>query len=297
MNDKNNELTTVHFDHQLRRDLEEGRITQAEVDAVWAATWDLSPQTPLPVRKTVAAMRETSAGKTPEQAMALMFPMLADFLMTAMTETQGALMRDESKFAHLVAGTEAIVKTMQDLNPLNRRLERIEDAVHSLAETLEKMVAAKAPPADPDRDQSPKGAPQDFDENCICDCPENTNGHTIAEHAQLDEATPDPEQEANKARAGSIGSAWAKPPDQGPLTRWVCPLGDCDYSYIAGKEPAHEELFRCFRHQVRLVHETRVDKTPRNYKCPRPGCDYIYATLSIGQKFHCPYDHEVLIPA
>lgn len=226
----NKDLTILNYDQELRQQIERGEITQSQVDAIWAATWDMSAQTPITVRRAVAAMREVTVGKTPEQAMALMFPMLADFLMTAATETQAALTRDESKFAHLVAGAETIVKTLQAVNPLEHRLERMEAAVDGIGKMLSKGGSNGAYVRRLQRHRQRPGKP---------------------DRAEL---LPDPEQEANEARRKTIGSAWAPDPEQGLLYKYKCPLSECDYAYSGYLPPIEaRSIYVCFKHGMALI--------------------------------------------
>lgn len=108
--------------------LKDGRITQAEVDSLWDKTYFLSAQTPIEVRMWVAKFEQ--AGITISEHDKL--------VLGAVCDLRAALFRDESKFAHLVAGTEVIVKTLQNVNPLVARLDRQEMMVDSLAEQLDR---------------------------------------------------------------------------------------------------------------------------------------------------------------
>jgi hypothetical protein len=109
--------------------LARGLITQREVDRIWQNTEYLSAQTPLEVRIAITKMNDAGYTITPaEQA-----------LMGAVFDMRAALFRDESKFAHLVAGTETIVGELQKVNQLaaildeqKRVMQRLEAGVELL---------------------------------------------------------------------------------------------------------------------------------------------------------------------
>src|SRR5215472_14895726 len=108
--------------------LERGDITQADVDRIWEETSFLSAQTPIEFR--VAVMK---LGKKLDPLMTL--------VLSQMMDIRAAMTKDESKFAHLVAGTETIVKTLQNVNPLVERLRRQEEMIDSLTNQLERTEA------------------------------------------------------------------------------------------------------------------------------------------------------------
>lgn len=111
--------------------LKKGLISQQEVERIWHQTEYLSAQTPIEVRVAVIKMLEAGYAVTPSEQM----------LLSAVLDLRATLYRDESKFAHLVAGTETIVKTLQNVNPLMRHLERQEALIDSLNEQLLQVEA------------------------------------------------------------------------------------------------------------------------------------------------------------
>jgi len=111
--------------------LKDGRITQAEVDRIWGLTEFLSAQTPIELRMMLVRAQEMGIPLTHHEQ-----------LLTALLYDMRALMtKDESKFAHLVAGTEVIVKALQNVNPLVRRLERQEQMIDDLSDQLNRAEA------------------------------------------------------------------------------------------------------------------------------------------------------------
>lgn len=109
--------------------LQEDRITQAEVDNIWEQTSFLSAQTPIEFRRAVIAI----GGDKLDPLMTL--------VLSQMMDIRAAMTKDETKFAHLVAGTETIVKTLKNVNPLVERLKRQEMMIDSLSDQLERAEA------------------------------------------------------------------------------------------------------------------------------------------------------------
>lgn len=172
---------TVNEDHPdkvLARKIASGEVTKQEVERVWDATAYLSAQTPFEVRKAIVDLKaagiEISGGD--------------QIVLSAVLDLRAALYRDESKFAHLVAGTETVVAALQKLNPLQRHLDRQEALISSLTETIERLeekveelveaqkpkedVVGEVPVYDPERplapDESPEQAvPEENIDQCI----------------------------------------------------------------------------------------------------------------------------------
>lgn len=111
--------------------LKQGRITQVEVDKIWEETSFLSAQTPIEFRVAVIKLKGVGQEVDPLTALVL----------SQMMDIRAAMTKDESKFAHLVAGTEVIVKTLKNVNPLIQRLDRQEMMIDSLTELLERAEA------------------------------------------------------------------------------------------------------------------------------------------------------------
>ena len=176
-----NELQELHPDKALALRIERGEVSREEVNRVWAETRDLSAQTPFETRRAVVELRKIGSLNDA-------WPVFFTQMMEMMSQMQGAMTKDESKFAHLIAGAESIVKTMQNLNPLAERLETMTRMMFEMrgeirelrAEREEKKVALEeeVPRAD-----GVRRADVDID---------------------------DEEGRAQQARKDSIGSAWAK---------------------------------------------------------------------------------------
>jgi hypothetical protein len=108
--------------------LESGRITQKQVDEIWRETSFLSAQTPIEFR--VAVMK---LGRKLDPLMTL--------VLSQMMDIRAAMTKDTSTFHHLVAGTETIVKTLQQVNPLKEKLQRQEDLIDALIVQLDRSEA------------------------------------------------------------------------------------------------------------------------------------------------------------
>ena len=112
----------------LPQALKDGRITAKQVDEIWRETSFLSAQTPIEFRVAVLKL-----GRHLDPLMSL--------VLSQMMDIRAAMTKDESKFAHLVAGTETIVKTLQNVNPLMEKLRRQEEIIDSLANQLDRAEA------------------------------------------------------------------------------------------------------------------------------------------------------------
>jgi hypothetical protein len=99
-------------DQQLQLRIQNGEVTKEEVDRVWEATRFLSAQTPFEMRKLVV---DLGGDIKPVEQVTLQ----------AILDLRAYLSRSDSKFAHLVAGTESIVETLQQVNSFALQVERL----------------------------------------------------------------------------------------------------------------------------------------------------------------------------
>jgi len=173
--------------------LKNGLISQAEVDDVWRQTEFLSAQTPIEVRRAVIALKKDGNEVRPVEQV----------LLQVLMDLRASLFRDESKFSHLVAGTETIVDKLQRINEwealvesLKTRLDETNLLVKQLVDqreadrqrnermrkALQILMAEDEPPPPPESDGSAK--PINFDEPYV--------------------AEPEPEEEYDR----HIGSNW-----------------------------------------------------------------------------------------
>lgn len=176
---KDNELSELHPDKQLALRIERGEITQAEVNHVWAETRDLSAQTPFEVRQAVVMLRKCGSLNDA-------WPVFFAQITQMMSEMRGAMVGDHSKFAHLVAGTETVVRELQKVGPFTAALQdlrRDNRGLHAkMDEILKRLDATLPPPPLPE-----------------------------AESDALEAELMDFEKDDEQARKETIGSAWAKP--------------------------------------------------------------------------------------
>jgi hypothetical protein len=228
-------------------------VSQDEIERIWRATEWMSAQTPLEIRQAMLILKENGIPISVTEQM----------LLTVMTDIRAALTKDESKFAHLVAGTESIVSTLQTVNPLKVKLDKVSqdnamlrDQVDGLEAKLD-LVLEKLGVHDGESKLivvEPEGGESDGGES----------NQDIAEHRV---SSPEQLEVAQEKYDARIGSAWAKQPDQGPLYAFVCntvdvrPLGNgaseklpCKYIYQTGRlrpdDPAED--FRCPLHDTPL---------------------------------------------
>jgi hypothetical protein len=181
MAERINELQVLNVDQELALAVKNGDITKEEVERIWQNTTDLSANTPIATRKAVLLMKQAGSF---EKA----WPIFYKEVMRQNSEIMAAFNRDESKFAHLVAGTEAIVKTLQNVNPL---VERLDTMVRMMFDMKREIAELRA-----EREEA-KSAEEEAP---------RADGVRRAADVEIDSE----EQRAEQARKDSIGSAWAK---------------------------------------------------------------------------------------
>ena len=157
-----------------------------DIDRIWRETEWLNAQVPVGLRKIIGLIQTLPPAEQEEQFRAFMIGQLMD--------VRSAITNDESKYAHLVAGTETIVKEMQHAVELSRHIEELREAVDVLGQgmlRLTTMVESFLP-----REQAPVVAEshhvEDYDESEPSDEPSIED------------------RKAEEARSKTIGSAWAK---------------------------------------------------------------------------------------
>jgi len=109
--------------------LERGDITQREVDNIWEQTSFLSAQTPIEFRVAVIKL-----------GLDKLDPLMT-LVLSQMMDIRAAMTKDTSTFHHLVAGTETIVRTLQQVNPLKAKLQRQEDLIDALMTQMDRTEA------------------------------------------------------------------------------------------------------------------------------------------------------------
>src|SRR5215472_7583857 len=99
---------------------------------------DLKKTEPITQENLPAALKD---GRICQQEASITLGPLETFELSVMLDLRALMTKDESKFAHLVAGTETIVKTLQNVNPLMRHLERQEALIDQLSDQLSRTEA------------------------------------------------------------------------------------------------------------------------------------------------------------
>lgn len=191
-----NDLTLLNDDQQLQADIKNGVYSVEQVADIWRQTEDLSPQTNINARREIIALRNAGKGRGPIEAMAVQFPMLVNMLLRATNETQAAMMRDESKFAHLVAGAEVVAKSMEQLGTIAAAYEKIQDKLNDIEAQIADM--------NEDLWRQPKRHWWQFWKYIP-----NWRDHEHEEDVLPQEAIPTDDPRAEEARKRTIGSAWA----------------------------------------------------------------------------------------
>ena len=111
-------------------------LPAAQVKELWAKTSFMSAQAPAATRMAVAQIMALSKDDAPAgfwgrlfgqakpdaSAMEKQWPEFMGLMISQISDIRGAMNRDESKFAHLVAHTDEVVESMRGVAQLNERL-------------------------------------------------------------------------------------------------------------------------------------------------------------------------------
>lgn len=92
---------------------------------LWAQTADLDAQADVQTRLVVSGLRSLANRKAGMAAVAAMMPEFMNFMIASQTKLTGSLLRNESKFAHLVAHTDEIVEAMRKVTQLSEQLDAV----------------------------------------------------------------------------------------------------------------------------------------------------------------------------
>src|SRR5262245_9940243 len=179
----------------------ESDLPQKEIDRIWGLTEFMSAATPAETRLMVVRMIDAGITFTPREL----------FEMAVLMDIRAAMTKDESKFAHLVAGTETIVKTLQNVNPLMRHLERQEQLIDSLSEQLSRTEAK----LDTVMQAMAEGGKLDIKHEVLHGGDEEAEFLAQTAADALDARVAEPTEEEYD---GNVGSAWdPKNPAKGPI--------------------------------------------------------------------------------
>ena len=128
--EEDRELTVLsgddHPDKVLQRRIANGEVTQEQVERVWQATSDLSAQTTYETRLAVMNLRKSGYKVTPAENM----------ILNTVLDLRAALYRDESKFSHLVAGSETIVEELRKVGTLSAQIQSLNAAIYRLESAM-----------------------------------------------------------------------------------------------------------------------------------------------------------------
>lgn len=100
-------------------------MTQEDIKNLWAKTEFLNPQVPVATRIAINQIQTLGKGKTGTELIAAQWPEFMGLVVSQLGDVRGALVRDESKFAHLVAHTDEVVEAMRNVTQLAEKLDVI----------------------------------------------------------------------------------------------------------------------------------------------------------------------------
>ena len=223
-------------------------VSQDEIERIWRATEWMSAQTRLEIRQAMLILKQNNIPISVTEQM----------LLTVMTDIRAALTKDENKFAHLVAGTETIVSTLQEVNPLKVKLDKVSQDNAMLRDQVDGLEAKL------DLILEKLGGRAVFHDK--------SGDAELAEPGASIELSNEQSAVPEEKHDARIGSAWAKQPDQGPLYYFVCEANvenvPCEYVYRSGRlknDDGHD--FRCPTHNMALsfVGDAHAN-TPREFR-------------------------------
>lgn len=129
-------------------------LSQKDAEELWSKTSFLNAQVPAATRMIVANIMSIGQGDKKvgfwgkllgrnDKATSLMerqWPEFMGFMISQVTDIRGAMIRDESKFAHLVAHTDEVVESMRAVSQLAERLHSMYALNERMAEQIEKLT-------------------------------------------------------------------------------------------------------------------------------------------------------------
>jgi hypothetical protein len=147
------------------RAVEEGNenlpaMTAKDTEELWAATNFLNAQVPTATR--IAINQIMQIGKGGDGFFAKLFgvgkgslmekqwPEFMGLVLSQLTDVRGAMIREDSKFAHLIAHTDEIVESMRGVVQLSERLETLAQMQSRIMDQLESIEARLSPRGEAD---------------------------------------------------------------------------------------------------------------------------------------------------
>jgi len=122
-------------------------LTAKQTEALWEQTAFLNPQVPAATRMMVAKIMESGKNWRGKALMEKQWPEFVGLMISQLTDIRGAMVRDDSKFANLVAHTDEIIESMRGVVQLNERLGKMWEAIrdtHDRLDNLERGMLAIA---------------------------------------------------------------------------------------------------------------------------------------------------------
>lgn len=122
-------------------------MTQDQTAALWSKTSFLNAQVPAATRMAMAGilnLLEVASTDIPSPAIVGAVREFMGLMISQVTDIRGALTRDDSKFALLVAHTDEVVESMRAVNLLAERLTNIYAVQERVLEAVDKLAAKVA---------------------------------------------------------------------------------------------------------------------------------------------------------
>lgn len=116
-------------------------LTQDQTVALWSRTSFLNAQVPAATRMAMAGIMnllELATTDLPSPSIIAAVREFMGLMISQVTDIRGALVRDDNKFAHLVAHTDEIIESMRAVSQLADRLTNIYGAISQIQQQQQK---------------------------------------------------------------------------------------------------------------------------------------------------------------
>ena len=114
-------------------------LSDGEVKTLWEQTSFLNAQVPMATRIMVRSVLSAGEKKKGIAAITAQWPEFVGLMISQLTDIRGAMVRDESKFAHLVAHTDEILEGMKGAVQLAERLTGMNQRIDDTNERLDRI--------------------------------------------------------------------------------------------------------------------------------------------------------------
>jgi hypothetical protein len=154
-------------------------LSDKKLKELWADTSFLNAQVPLATRLAIRQIRDLFTREALPGGLTDALMEFTGLVISQLTDIRGAMTRDDSKFAHLVAHTDEIVDAMRSVTQLAERLNNIYGAINQIQQQQAKTerdiagIAAVLKTLAPDAveikqgDRNPLREPQDEEDRRV----------------------------------------------------------------------------------------------------------------------------------